>query len=133
MSSKPVSDTRTRFQRGGVEYRGHQIRAKKDFADFVGYHRGFYFSEAYVVLKDGINVMPGACYFSNVADAEMAIDIKLDVSPDRFWETVRAVQEAQRNAAILVIEQARQQSKAPEPKNEVIDNDASPEAPALSM
>ncbi len=133
MSSITGNEGRQRFQRGGVEYRGHQIRAKRDFVDFVGYHRGFYVTEAYVVLKDNTNVMPGACYFKSVEDAETAIDIKLDVCPTRFWETVRAVQEAQRNAAILVIEQARQQSKASEPENEVIDNDASPDAPALGM
>lgn len=92
------TEVKERFQRGSVSHRGYDIKAKKDFVDHLAYHRGFYISEGYVVVKDGCNPMPGAIWFQTVESAEECIDILIAVGPERFWEAHEAIKQAKKAA-----------------------------------
>lgn len=103
--SRRFTDTevRERFQRGSVTYREYEIKAKRDFVDHLAYHRGFYISEGYVVVKDGCNPMPGAIWFKTVESAEECIDILIAVGPERFWEAHKAIKAAKKAAVDAIL------------------------------
>jgi len=57
-----------------VIYRDYLIREKQDFGEYGFLISGFRVKTGYVVIKDGCNVMPGACWFQTVEAAMRAID-----------------------------------------------------------
>lgn len=67
-----------------INYRGHEIRPKRDFP-FGSKEKGF------VVCQGICNVMPGGTWFKTRDEAVEAIDVLLEVKGDagRFWEIMQ--------------------------------------------
>jgi hypothetical protein len=57
-----------------TEYRGYQIKLKRDFGNQPFLVEGHMLSHGYVVIKDGALATPGAVWHYTVADAKLAID-----------------------------------------------------------
>lgn len=97
------TEMRRRFERGQLDYKGHSIQAKRDYANYVAYDQGFYLRDAFVVVKDGVNVIPGAGWFKTVDQAKEGIDVLLAVGQDNFHEAYRRIREAKAAAVESVL------------------------------
>jgi hypothetical protein len=72
-------------------YRGHAIVPKRDFGTYGFFIKGRYVKKGFVVVKDGCNVMPGACWFRTIEEAQHAIRvlIKTKGNAEHFWEIMQ--------------------------------------------
>jgi len=101
-----AEEMKERFERGSHRYRGYEIRAKRDYTDFLQYDRGFYLRDGFVVTKGIVNVMPGAVWFQTVDAARNAIDILEAVGPERFWDTHERIKQATEQTRMAVLTEA---------------------------
>lgn len=71
-----------------MKYRGHEIKPKQDFGC---YRDGTRIKVGFVVVADGCNAMPAACWFKTVKEAKHGIDVLLRVKgdADKFWEIMQ--------------------------------------------
>lgn len=53
-----------------MDYKGYKIIPKKDFGSVGFWINGRYVIEGWLVTKDGCNIVPGAGWFINLAQAE---------------------------------------------------------------
>lgn len=69
-----------------IEYRGFNIKAKMDFGNSP-YKNVNTYRKGYVVVKDGVNAMPGAIWATSIVEAKSMIDsfIEADGSSAMFW------------------------------------------------
>jgi len=83
------------------QYRGFTIQPKRDFDRNGFFIKGRVIREGFVVVRDGLNVMPAATWFFTVGHAKTGIDILIEVAGDkagrdfgeyapRFWEEIKA-------------------------------------------
>ena len=74
-----------------IPYRGHSIVPKRDFGSTGYWMNGRFVKKGFVVVKDGCNVMPGACWFQTIEEAQHAIRvlIKTKGNDDHFWEIMQ--------------------------------------------
>lgn len=103
MAGFTEDEKRKRFEQGSLDYKGHQILAKRDYSDFVAYDQGFYIREGFVIVKDGCNAMPGAGWVKTVDRAKECIDILEAVGEERFHEVYGKVRQAKREAIAAVL------------------------------
>jgi hypothetical protein len=75
-----------------IEYRGYQIKPKRDFGSHP-YHtsNGGVIYKGYVVTDGICNVMPGATWAHSVSEAKEMIDVFIESNGDsaKFWELLR--------------------------------------------
>jgi hypothetical protein len=75
-----------------LKYREHVIKVKQDFGN--GFHLidGMPTNFGYVVVKDNVNVVPGAGWFQTVKEAKHAIDVLIttDGNADMFYNAMQA-------------------------------------------
>ena len=73
-------------------YRGFDILPKRDFGPHGFWNNGCRVDRGFVVVKDSINVMPGATWFQTLTQAFDAIDDWLESGQDpaTFWAKQRA-------------------------------------------
>lgn len=73
------------------DYRGYEIRVKRDFGSQFHLIDGMPCMWGYVVVKDGCNAMPGATWFQTVKEAKRAIDVLIEhpEGGDAFWKALR--------------------------------------------
>lgn len=76
-----------------IEYRGFHIRPKRDFGGYP-YANVNTYKKGYVVVKDGMNAMPGATWSFSVIEAKVMIDSFIEAGGDAkvFWEITREKQ-----------------------------------------
>ena len=72
-------------------FRGFCIVPKRDFGADGFLVKGRLVTRGFVVVKDHCNAMPGATWFTSVAEAKEAIDVLLavDQDADLFWEILQ--------------------------------------------
>lgn len=70
-----------------MEYRGYEIKPKQDFSPTGYFIKGEYVKSGFNVVKDGVNVMPGAIWFQTTIEAKEAIDALTlaQDNTDLFW------------------------------------------------
>lgn len=70
-----------------IEYKGYTIRPKLDMGSTPWLSNGNDYRRGYIVTRNGVQVMPGAAWFSSVIEARVAVDILIQVDGDgsAFW------------------------------------------------
>ena len=76
-----------------IEYRDFHIVPKLDFGS-TPYQNVNTYRKGYVIVKDGVNVMPGATWATSVIEAKVMIDvyIEADGNGEMFWKILRVKQ-----------------------------------------
>lgn len=71
-----------------IEYKGYVIRPKLDMGSTPWLSKGNNYRRGYIVVKDGIQIMPGAIWFHSIIEARVAVDILIEVNGDgtAFWK-----------------------------------------------
>lgn len=83
-----------------TEYKGYLIKPKTDFGLHGFLVQGRWIKEGFVVTKNNMNMMPGATWFVDVAQAKIAIDVLIEcggnpnepfkeVDAKKFWEILQ--------------------------------------------
>ena len=73
-----------------LEYRDFHIVPKLDF-DGMPYQNVNTYRKGYVIVKDYVNIMPGATWATSVIEAKAMIDayIEADGNAEMFWKIFR--------------------------------------------
>jgi hypothetical protein len=76
----------------GEQHRGFTIKPKRDFGGHPYFIRGKTVWRGFVVVRDGINVMPAATWFYTVEHAKVGIDclIESDGNAQHFYDLLQA-------------------------------------------
>ncbi len=74
-----------------LKYRGYIIKPKQDFGTHGFFIKGRFIKKGFVVVKDGCNAMPAACWFQTIEEAKHGIRvlIKTKGNADHFWEIMQ--------------------------------------------
>jgi hypothetical protein len=75
-----------------LNYRDHMILVKQDFGSSFHLIDGMPTNIGYVVVKDGVNVMPGAVWFQTVKQARRAVDLLIltEGNVELFYKAMNA-------------------------------------------
>lgn len=75
-----------------LKYRDYVIKVKQDFGDGFYLVDGMPTNFGYIVVKDNINVVPGAVWFQTVKHAKHAIDVLIltEGNADMFHSALEA-------------------------------------------
>lgn len=76
-----------------IEYRGYHIIPKLDFGSYPYLNVNTY-KKGYVIVKDSMNVMPGATWATSIIEAKEMINSLIESNGDGqlFWEIQRRKQ-----------------------------------------
>lgn len=77
-----------------IDYRGYKIVPKMDFGGKSWLINGNTIQRGYIVVRGGINIMPGATWFTSVIEAKAGIDCLIESGKTNrgFWELFREKQ-----------------------------------------
>lgn len=70
-----------------IEYKGFTIRPKLDMGSSPWSVNGNDYRRGYIVIRNGVQVMPGGAWFHSVLEARVAIDLFVESGEDgpTFW------------------------------------------------
>lgn len=77
-----------------IEYQGYTIQPKRDFGGNPYFSNGNVYKKGYIVVQNGMAVMPGATWSASIVEAKAAIDSLIDADGDieKFWDIMREKQ-----------------------------------------